>query len=355
MGSGRHYLAAALLLVGCFGIGAYYWWAIRATGRQVEWTATDLRGYYNYLGRAFAAGQLHLQLEPSPELLAPDPWDPTKNGDLRMHDMVLFNGRYYLYHGAGPAILLFTPWRILTGHDLPEPVAVFVFCVGGFLLYLAALLRSVSIMQPGVGQFAVMLLALGVCQSAPFLCNRVDVYEVAIAGGYFCVAGGVLFLTLAVTSRAPAGFLAASGLLFGLAISCRPHLGSCGAIAALVLVGWKLMRPREVRWSGIAAYVGAFAAVGAAVATYNFLRFGDATEFGIRYLLAGGRNQQGIHVSWPNTWAGLYYFLVCPPDLKCFHGCDWRCDCRRGSFPAITSLSRWQAPCSPRRSFWRPL
>jgi hypothetical protein len=96
--------SAVILAIGC-----YYLWAVRAAGHRFEW-GRDLPGYYNYLGRALARGQTYLPIEPRPELLAlPTPWDPTANVQYGMHDMALFRGRYYLYHGAGPALLLFAP------------------------------------------------------------------------------------------------------------------------------------------------------------------------------------------------------------------------------------------------------
>ena len=43
--------------------------------------------------------------------------------------MALYRGRYYLYHGVAPAVLLFTPWRLVTGHDVPENFALALFCL----------------------------------------------------------------------------------------------------------------------------------------------------------------------------------------------------------------------------------
>src|SRR5256885_11759949 len=43
-----------------------------------------------------------------------NPWDPAVDDSLKMQDMALYNGRYYLYHGAGPALILFAPWRLVT-------------------------------------------------------------------------------------------------------------------------------------------------------------------------------------------------------------------------------------------------
>lgn len=309
-------IAATVAAIGC-----YYWWAVRATGSNFYWH-NDLPGYYNYLGRALAAGKLHLPIDPSPELLAlPNPWDPQANDPYRMHDLVLFGGRYYLYHGAGPAVLLFVPWRLITGHDLPENFAVALFCFGGFLFLTGALLRVLTLCDcmPGPFLLAAMLLALGLCHSAPYLCNRIWVYEIPIAGGYFCVAGAMFFLARGLSSRRPPPWLFASGMMFGLAISCRPHLGLVGAICLAVLITCLIAGRRRglsLDWRGVAAFSMAFCVCGAAVALYNYARFGNPFEFGLRYLLAGGTNQQGINLSAANLIPGLYYMLASPPGFS---------------------------------------
>jgi hypothetical protein len=308
--------AVVILLVGC-----YYWWAIRAAGDGIKWDG-DLRGYYNYLGRAFASGQLHLLLEPSRELLAlKDPWDPKQNDPYRMHDMVLFGGKYYLYHGAGPAVLLFTPWHMITGHDLPENVAVAVFCFAGFLFYSGALLRAFARIgySPGPGLLALMLLTLGVGQAVPYLCSRVGVYEVAIAAGFCFTAGGIFFLARGLTADQPVCFLGLSGLMFGIAIACRPHLGVAGAICFAALVVYIVRGGRSganLGWSGAILYLLAFTACGVMVAAYNYARFGNPFEFGQRYLLGGDVGQQALHLSAANVPPGLYYMLICPPDFS---------------------------------------
>jgi hypothetical protein len=272
---------------------ACYFWAVRAAGTPFHW-GHELGGYYNYLGRAFAAGQLHVPIEPSPELLAqPNPWDPAVPGEYKMHDMALYNGRYYLYHGGAPALLLFAPWRLATGHDLPENFALALMCSAGFLLLCAALFRSLGGI-PGAGTGALMALALGLCGSIPYLLNRVWVYEISIGGGFFCISAGLYFLAR--------GWLTASGLMFGMAIACRPHLGIAGLVAVAVL-----------RRRGL-GFTAGFAAAGAAAALYNFLRFGDPLEFGLRYLLAGP-DQNQLLPGWRNLRLGLYYFVVCPPEF----------------------------------------
>jgi hypothetical protein len=233
--------------------------------------------------------------------------------------MALYDGRYYLYHGAGPALLFFAPWRLMTRHDLPERAAVLAMCFGGFLFSVGSLLRLLAMagVRPPPWLLAVMTAALGVCQGVPFLLSRVWVYEIAIAGGYFTVSGGVYFLLRAMSKGAPAWF-AASGAMFGLAILCRPHLG----LAALLFSGVVLvLLARRTGWRAAlstreaALFFLPLALAGAAAAAYNFYRFGDPFEFGTRYLLAG-QNQNRVRLAPANVLPGLNYFLFCRPDFE---------------------------------------
>ncbi len=276
-------------------IGAYYSWGVRAAGHGFVWKQ-NLDGYYDHLGRAFAGGHLYLPVEPSPELLKlANPWDPRVDDSLKLFDAVLYHRRYYLYHGAGPAVMLFAPWRLITHHDLPENFALFVFCFGGFLFSGATLLSTV---RTGPWTTALLLLALGLCQCVPFLLNRVWVYEVAVGAGYFCVSAGLFFYVR--------GWLPWAGLMFGLAISCRPHLGMIGAIIVAVLAF------RNLR-SAI-AFALPFALAGLGVAAYNYERFGNPLDFGNRYLL-GGANQTEVKLSAANVKPGLFYLLASSPEF----------------------------------------
>jgi hypothetical protein len=51
------------------------------------------------------------------------------------------------------------------------------------------------------------------------------------------------------------------------------------------------------------------------VAAYNYQRFGNPFEFGIRYLLTG-ENQNRIKLAAGNVMPGLYFMLFCPPDFS---------------------------------------
>jgi hypothetical protein len=299
------------------GIDTYY-----GLPNQTAVPGSDaVNGYYDLLGRAFANGKLRLPVEPSPKLLAlADPWSDRINKPYRLLDAVLYKGHYYLYHGATPALLLFTTWYLITRHDLPENFAAFLLSLGGYL-FLSELftraLSSLSIRLP-LSVYTLFLVALGVGQSVPFLLHRVKVYEVAIACGYFCLSAGFYFIfrRLSASGR-PALWAALSGMSFGLAIGSRPHLG----VAAVSVFFLLLLLPdpltslarRFVRRDVVAFTVPVIlCALG--IAAYNYARFDNPLEFGTRYLL-GGDSYRNFRLSTANLVRGLYYVLVCPPDL----------------------------------------
>ena len=301
-------------------VGLYYFWGARAAVEYGHYEfGHNLDGYYDFLGQAFAGGHLYLPVQPSPQLLAlPDPYDPRRTTpSVALQDLVLFHGRYYLYFGAAPAVMLFGPWRLLTGHDLPEPFAGFLLCFGGFLFASGALLRVLDLAgaRPGRWLLALLVFGLGFGQSVPFLLNCVFVYEIAIAGGYFCLSAAVFCLAHAFAIEGAAvlpRWLAASGLAFGMAVACRPHLVLAGVAAA---VGLCIYLARRGRIRAAAAFLVAWMLVGTAIATYNFERFGNPLEFGFRYQLAGpGQNR--VDLAPRNVLPGVYYMLLARPEFS---------------------------------------
>jgi hypothetical protein len=118
----RSRAATAMLMA---AVGFYYLWAVRAASAAstIIWAALlPITGFV-------------FRFEPAAELLAlPNPWDAAVGSEYKVYDLALYKRRYYLlYHGAAPAVMLFTPWRLLTGYDLPENFAVFLLSFGGFL------------------------------------------------------------------------------------------------------------------------------------------------------------------------------------------------------------------------------
>lgn len=250
---------------------AYYLWA------SLAFTPISPNGYYNYLARGWQAGHLYTPIEVSPKLLAlPNPYDPAVPDEIKVHDMALYQGHYFLYHGPAPALLTFFPYRILTGKDLPEPISVFLFASLGFIASASALYKLNPQATP------LLYLGLGLANCVPFLLHRIWVYEVAIISGYGCLA---LAFALTLYKR---HLLA--GLAMAFAILSRPHL-------ALALL---FFSPRT--WP--TAILGVVATL-----IHNYLRFDSPFEFGLHYLIAGP-GQQIPDYNVQNLIPSFYLYLL---------------------------------------------
>lgn len=304
----------AIFIVIAFIAGAYYFWAAQAPGHPFQW-GYDLGGYYNYLARGFTGGHLYVPIQPNPQLLAlPNPYVEGVDDSLKVWDMVLYRGRYYLYHGVAPEVLLFTPWRLVTGHDVPENFGLALFCLAGFLFSAGTLMRLLRLarMEVSAGVLAVLLIALAFCQDVPFLFGRVWVYEIAIGCAYCCLSGAVFFLARSIQSGRPSVWLAGSGLMFGLAIASRPHLGIAAIIATAALA---IQFARKRHFAGILPFLVPLTAVGIGVMIYNYERFGHPLEFGVRYVM-GSHSLSRTELSKRWVLPGLYYLVISPPDLS---------------------------------------
>ena len=116
------------------GISAFHFASAYGIGpaSKLTWGGRTAE-HYALLTDAFLAGRTSLLVRPDPELLAlSNPYDPVANVNYRLHDASLYGGKYYLYFGPAPAIVLFVPYKVLTGSHLPARAAVALFCIGGF-------------------------------------------------------------------------------------------------------------------------------------------------------------------------------------------------------------------------------
>jgi hypothetical protein len=259
-------------------------------------TSTTPPSYYGLLTEALAAGQVHLKLIPDPKLLRlADPYAGPQ-GASRPHDMSFYQGKFYLYYGITPALVLMVPWLLLTGTYLTEVATTATLCFAGFLFAVGWLLRIRRRFFPLVGRGWLLLgiAVLGLGSPIYFLGNNPTFYAVPIAGGFFCLMfAGLLFDRAIATSRlnTSAVWLAFASITLGFAVGARPNYFLCLPLLLLpVWYFWKASpRTPADRPTALALLLAAVlpaAVVGLGLALYNYLRFGHLTEFGIQYSMA---------------------------------------------------------------------
>jgi Flp pilus assembly protein TadD len=327
--------AVCALVVGVYACAAH-------SGVLESLSSDAADAYYNLLVQGFRAGQLSLKKEVPPGLgrLA-DPYDPVANvlylsAPYWTSDLSYYKGRFYLYFGVTPALILFWPFVALTGHYLFHRQAVAIFCAIGFLASVG-LLRGLwhrYFAEVSVGVVAACALVLGLATLVPVMLSRCDVYEVSISCGYMLtmLALGALWCALHEPERR-CRWLAAASAAYGLALGARPSL-LLGAVILLVPVvqAWRERRQILVL---LTAAAGPIMLIGLGLMFYNYLRFDNPFEFGWRYQLAGQWQDTvqrfSLRYLWfnfrvyflePAGWGGRFPFVhdIVVPALPAGHG-----------------------------------
>jgi hypothetical protein len=266
-----------------------------AAGSSFDRETRNAWHHYEYLAEGFFGGHTYLSVAPDRELLAlRDPYDSTANTGHKLWDASLYQGRYYLYFGPAPALLML-PWHLVTGHVPAQRMAV-AAAAAADLAGLALLLwdfrrRHFPGLRPAA--LAAVLPAAFFASWLPVLLVRSAVWELPIVSGVATLTWSVYFLWQYHASGGRALWAVLGGAALAVLIGCRvTHLFSAGLIALLYLVPCGEPRP-GARWAGGAAGLLA-AAGGLGLLLYNHERFGEWLEFGQRFQL-WGRDYRGMH------------------------------------------------------------
>ncbi|MGA2137464.1 MAG: hypothetical protein ABSH14_01235, partial [Verrucomicrobiia bacterium] len=232
----------------------------------------------------------------------------------RLLDLSYYKGKFYLYFGATPALILFWPYVALTGHYLFHRQAVAIFCMMGFLASVG-LLRALwrrYFADVSVAVVAAGALALGLTTGVPGLLSQSDVYEVPVSCGYLLtmLALAAIWCALHKPERRCL-WLTMASVAYGLAVGARPPL-LFGAVILLVPVihAWREPRPR--RLSGLLAATGPILLIGLGLMLYNARRFDNPFEFGLHYELAGERQITQQNFSLRYLWFNFRVYFLGP-------------------------------------------
>ena len=284
-------VAAALLFSGWF-----LQFMVRANNGFEDWGDLD---YYKLLVRGWRKGQLNIDKDPSPELLAlKDPYDPEQNGPYKLGDISLYQGKYYTYFGAAPALTLMWPYAALTGRELVTGQATLVFCLVALLaaswLWLAVRWRYFPDSHPLVAPAGILCLAFGTHLLA--LAQRPMMWELPISAGiaFTLLAAAACFRAL--HGVRPVLAMAAAGLCLGLAVGSRPTcLLAGGMLLVPVWRGSREARPGREWWRLALAAGVPLALCGLAIMAHNYARFDSPFEWGQNYQLSGAYESKLVH------------------------------------------------------------
>ncbi len=260
------------------------------------WTSwPGVTNYYSELAAAFNHGQLSLLSKPDPALL--ELQNPYQNNSERRkirypYDASFYKGKFYLYWGPAPAIIL-AGIEILSPINIGDEQIVFIATLGLFVVNMLILLKLWKRYFHDTPMWTILVAVLVSGFASPLLwnLNRSEIYEAAITSGQFFLMGGFYLVCASFEKPVFASWkLALAGFCWALAISSRITLllpvSFLVLMALLYLI--KYLRENRLRLALLLACLTLPLLISLlGLGWYNWARFGSPLEFGYRFMLSG--------------------------------------------------------------------
>jgi hypothetical protein len=316
----------SVLFLAVCAVVAFYAWSV-APGESLFGKFDGAGSYYNLLSKGFKSGHLSLPVEvPAGVLKLKNPYDPRQNAPFGMHDVSYYKGRFYLYFGPAPALVLYGPFSALTGLDLNDRQAVFLFCSAAFIAscLLLSKIRRDHFPEAGIAQELGGIVAIGLVTMVPDLLRRQEVYEVAVSSAHAFFTFSILCLYLSLQSRPRLAWLALASVCYGLAIASRPTylFGAVCLLAPAFLVADSSADPEPRKDRRVIAPLCAglipVAVLIGGVLVYNDLRFDSPFEFGYHFAFSGANESTSTHFSASFCWFNCRVYLFEPAHLSAY-------------------------------------
>ena len=286
-------------------------------------------GQYQQLARSFQNGHLYLETEVPDFLLEMEnPYDYALRTAQRKYyywDAALYGGHYYVYFGVVPCLLLYLPFNLLTGYDLPNDIAIFIFAIlfviGCFTLVRQIIKRYFP--DKNVSYIVYILLSLLIVNTSGllYIASYADMYSVPIMGALaFTVIGLSFWLSALSNKRFRALKLATGSLSMALVAGCRPNILLFSFLFFPLFFGEIIKAFKEKRAFSRESVVNAVAfalpyiVVAAGIMWYNYARFDSPFDFGANYnLTTNDMTSRGF--VWERMGVAAFMYLFQLPKL----------------------------------------
>lgn len=328
--NGRLHLA--LIFLNGFIFLVYLWFGSNGLWR----TLPNETNYIDLQANAFAKGQLELDVQPDPALLAfkdESLYEPeNREGIPVLWDATLYNGKYYLYWGPAPALVI-APIKIIYKEDLGDKLLSLVFLTGTLLFLNLVILDLWRRYFNHIARWAVFAAVAfaGLVNPMPYVMVEGRIYEAAIIAAQFFLVGGFFFL-LPALDKPTNSRLVLAGTFFALSIGSRTTiLPAIGLLSILFLI-WAIQTQRPRLVPILFSFAIPLAAGGVMYGWYNYARFDSFAEFGYRYQLTSYNLYEKIGETFAVEYVppNLYKTILNPLE-------------RRDTFPHIFP-TRWSGP-----------
>lgn len=245
-------------------------------------------------------GKVYLKFEPSERFLAlEDPYDMQERAKLEREvdfkwDTAYYKGKFYVYFGILPALLIFLPYNLLTGKYLKLSIVIYGFSILIFILLKEILIKLLSKYFEKI-KFKTVVCYLIILLSGTLILYANGMsrfYEIAIISGLYFVLQGLYLVLIAQENEKNRHLnIFLGSLCLALSVACRPT----DLFASLLIVPYliklfvdyiKQIKENKANLTKLILAVAIpYITVGSLLMWYNYVRFENVFDFGSKYQL----------------------------------------------------------------------
>ncbi len=278
-------------------------WIMNASGEEGNCIVYPLEygveNYSPYIQQfdAFMKGQLHIDVQPSAELLAlENPYSPDERFNIPfLYDRAFYGGKYYSYFGIAPVLTVYFPIYFLTGFLPVDSTVTGIFSV------ITAIFLPLAVIEWAEFRKKAQPWLAAVCATGAYFASMVllvqrgvaPFYYIASIAGMAFVSAFLFFMIAAIRNRKTVSgiiLMVIAGMCYSFGFMSRINavLPVTFAIVAFILI----YLAASVKRKELPRFFGEMTALGAPVAAalvftmwYNNARFGSPLQFGTAYQL----------------------------------------------------------------------
>ena len=278
-------------------------WSFTASGEVLPYIEypleSEVKFFSPYIQQldAFLKGQIHLDIQPSAELLAlENPYTPDLRADVDyVYDRAFFDGKYYSYFGIAPIFVFYYPYYLATGNMPVDSSVMGFFSVIISLFLPLAVVEWCKFRNAGIRPWFSAVCAVGAYFASSSLLiqrGRAAFYYVASVSAMAFAAAYLFWIIRALGAKkiSRAVMMLLAGVSFALGFLSR--INTMLPIAIVTAVFIIIYFVHAIKEKKLSAFVGDMIPLGLPVAAalgfslyYNYIRFGSILQFGTDYQL----------------------------------------------------------------------
>ena len=248
--------------------------------------------YSEIFTNALINKQVHLEVEPDESLInLKNPYDQTARKNINyLWDVAYYKENYYIYFGILPALILFVPFKLITGEYLSMNIGIFLFSIWQTIITVKLMLLIYKKwFNKTAFRYLILAITISLFGSLILWINgRPDMYELFIvSGACFAMQGLYFIMKWLEREKVEPIYLLAASIFLALSVACRPNLliMSMFIIPILIYLIKTYKDNRENTIKSILYIATPYMIIGVLCMVYNYIRFDNIFEFGSNYQL----------------------------------------------------------------------